>query len=514
MDETTTISPAQTGTIRDDPPFAIWTLIGIFLAIHLVSAALMPLNIDESYAVTVSRVPSLAFFDHPLLAFSPARWSAELFGSEARIVVRLPYVLLGAASTWLVWSVTRRFSPGAALWAALWFSVAPYFCLAANQFVGPDGPLNFFLLLTLWLVFPAVFDDGPGRPMLRWTLGGAALGLAMLSKYHAVLFAGAALVAMLALPKGRRALRTPGPWLAAAIAAAMQAPTILWNSEHHWASFVFQGARAETHGHMSFDILGLGTLQLGQMGFFWPVPWLIAILAIFAAFRPGASQERRAFALIAAMLIGFFDVVALIGNRSLPHWTMPGFLVALPIIGLWCVEAGERIRRLLRPVFWLGFGGSVLILALATWHMRWGLPFTDRPAIAKREFAWDTSDWDDLLRQMRERGAFESGDEFAYGLRYAPAGKIGYALGPDIPVLSSPVDPRHFAFMRNKPLPADAVGYAFEPARLATVAARTGQVRAYLAGRFDSVEPLDPVIQKRGGKDSFAILVFRVTGRR
>lgn len=512
--EMTTTSPANTGVIRDEPPFGIAALIGIFLAIHLVSAWLMPLNIDESYAVAVSRVPSLAFFDHPLLAFSLARWSAEIFGSEAKIVVRLPYVLLGAASAWLLWSITSRFSRKAALWAALWFSIAPFFCLAANQFIGPDGPLDFFLLLTIWLVFPAIFDPDPGKPRLRWALGGTALGLAMLSKYHAALFALAALIALLALPKGRRALRTPGPWIAALVALALQVPTFIWNSEHRWASFRFQSGRADAHGWISFDIVKLAGLQLGQLAFLWPVPWLIAILAIVAAFRRGAPEERRALALIASVLILFFDLVALTGSPSLPHWSMPGFLIALPLVGVWCVEAAPRIRRFLRPAFWLGFGGVILILALATWHMRLGLPFTDHPAIARMEARWDTSDWNGLAPQMRKRGAFLSDDEFAYGLSYQTSGKIAYALGPEVTVIAAPINPRHFAFMPRDILTRDATGYAFEPAALDGVEIRTRQVRTFLERRFETVETLDPVIQKRGGKDSFAILVFRVSGRR
>ncbi|GAB4347817.1 MAG: hypothetical protein Kow0026_01730 [Oricola sp.] len=515
MVETKTLPSTPPGAMRDAPPFGIATLIALFLAVHVVTAWLMPLNVDESYAVAVSRQPSLAFFDHPLLAFSLARWSAEIFSSEAKIFVRLPYVLLGAATTWLLWSITRRLSsPRAALWAAAWFSIAPYFCIAANQFIGPDGPLGFFLLLTIWFAFPALFDDRPARPVLRWALAGTALGLAMLSKYHAAIFALAALIAMLALPRGRRALRTPGPWLAATIALFLQIPTFVWNSRHYWASFRFQAERADPHGHMTFDLLGLAGQQLGQMAFLWPVPWFMAVAAIVAAFRRGASEERRAFALIASVLILFFDLVSLSGSPSPPHWSMPGFLIAMPLVGILCEETAGRWRRFLRPLFWLGFGGTLLILGLATYHMRYGLPFTDRPAVARSEARWDTSDWSDLAPRMKERGAFVSGTEFAYGLSYQTAGKIAYALGPDVPVIAAPINPRHFEYLRPKAIPENATGYAFAPARLDNIDAQARQVGEYLKDRFGTVERLEPVIQRRGGKDSFAILVFRVSGPR
>jgi 4-amino-4-deoxy-L-arabinose transferase-like glycosyltransferase len=514
MAETTTSYTAQAGTIGDEPPFGITFLLVFFLAVHLVTAWLMPLNIDESYAVVVSRQPTLAFFDHPMLAFSLAQWAAQVFGSEANIVVRLPYVLLGTGTTWLVWSLTRRFSTKAAIWAALLFAIAPFFGVASNQFVGPDGPLNFFMLLAIWFVFPAAFDKDTDRPVLHWALGGAAVGVAMLSKYHAVVFTLAALIALLALPSGRQALRTPGPWIAAAIAGVMQLPTVIWNMQHEWASILFHVGRVGTHSGLTFDLAGLIGMQFGQMGFFWPVSWVFALLAIIAGFRQNASEERKAYAIMAAAMILFFDAVALAGSQSPPHWSMPGFVVAMPLIGVWCTETASRVRRYLRPLFWLGFSGILLILSLATWHMRWGLPFTDHPVIAETEARWDTSDWTDLAPQLRERGIFPADGEYAYGLNYSKAGKIGYALGPDVTVYASRADPRHFAYLQLPPIPKDTAGYAFEPAKLTEVERRTAQFERVLNGVFATIEVLPPVMQTRGGTDSFAILVFRVSDPR
>ena len=514
MNDISTPRPAHARFSRDEPPLGIAGLLGLFLAAHLITAWLMPLNIDESYAVIVSRQPTLAFFDHPLLAFSLAQWSAQIFGAESNLIVRLPYVMLGTGTTWLVWSLTRRFSARAALWAALLFAVAPYFCIAANRFVGPDGPLNFFMMLAIWLVFPAVFDREPDRPVLRWVLGGAALGAAMLSKYHALVFVLAALIALLVLPAGRQSFRTPGPWIGAMIAAFMQLPTLVWNAQNGWASFLFHTGRVGTQSGLVFDPAGLLQLVLGQMGFFWPVSWVFALLAITAAFRQKASQERKAYAIMATTLILVFYAVALVGSRSPPHWSMPGLVIAMPLVGIWCTETGPRLRRYLRPLCWLGIYGVLLVLALATWHMRWGLPYMDHPIVAESELRWDTSDWNDLVPELKARGIILGDDDYAYGLTYSRAGKIGYALGPDITVYVSPADPRHLAHMRLPPIPRDVAGYAFEPARLSAAGRRTAQFEKVLDAVFTNVETLPPVIQTRGGTDSFAILVFRVSGPR
>ena len=49
-------------------------------------------------------------------------------------------------------------------------------------------------------------------------------------------------------PRGRRMLAGPWPWLGVALTALVFSPVLLWNAEHGWASFVFQGGRAVARG--------------------------------------------------------------------------------------------------------------------------------------------------------------------------------------------------------------------------------------------------------------------------
>jgi len=65
-------------------------------------------------------------------------------------------------------------------------------------------------------------------------------GLAMLSKYTAVLPAAAVAGAIVTSRDGRAQLKRPGPWLALVIAAVVFSPVVYWNARHGWASFKFQ----------------------------------------------------------------------------------------------------------------------------------------------------------------------------------------------------------------------------------------------------------------------------------
>src|SRR5262249_10652844 len=79
-----------------------------------------------------------------------------------------------------------------------------------------------------WAAAMRVFVDAVDRPRpATWMLLGLILGLGLLNKIS-VLWLGAGLAAAIVLTPARRQLRTPGPYLAAAIAAALFLPHVLW----------------------------------------------------------------------------------------------------------------------------------------------------------------------------------------------------------------------------------------------------------------------------------------------
>ena len=160
-------------------------------ALRLAFGAALGLGVDESYMVASGRVLSLGYYDHP-----PASWwlswgAAHLFGSEAPIVVRLPFIALFALSTWLMYRLGAAIADArAGLWAAVLLNLSPVFGVTTGTWVLPDGPLDCALLGAALCLVHAL-----ERGTLAWWLGaGICAGLALLSKYSAVLtMAGGAL---------------------------------------------------------------------------------------------------------------------------------------------------------------------------------------------------------------------------------------------------------------------------------------------------------------------------------
>src|SRR4051794_40993172 len=175
--------------IMNLPPIVL--LVGATTLIRILFAATTGLGMDESYMVAAGRVLSLGYFDHP-----PASWwlswgAAHLFGSEAPVVVRLPFILLFALSQWLTYRITclvadRR----AGFCAVVALNLSPVFGVTTGTWVLPDGPLDAALLGAALCLLQALADE---RATMRWWAGaGVCAGLALFSKYTAVLTMGGA----------------------------------------------------------------------------------------------------------------------------------------------------------------------------------------------------------------------------------------------------------------------------------------------------------------------------------
>jgi hypothetical protein len=106
-------------------------------------------------------------------------WSMLIFG-EARWVPFLPALLLGGLTVPLAWLVVRRWSCGAAAVAAASLVALNDFHIAISRSALTDGPLVFFLLLSVWLISEAL-----ARVDLRIAVAaGLATGLAWATKYN------------------------------------------------------------------------------------------------------------------------------------------------------------------------------------------------------------------------------------------------------------------------------------------------------------------------------------------
>lgn len=476
----------------------LW-VIGIFSLLRLAEAAFLGLGTDESYTVAVSRDLHLSYFDHPPIHYwmvhilSP--WLAYGRGS------RTPFIALFAVSTWLMFRLTRRlFGDAAGVWAALSLNLAGFFSVAAGDWVLPDGPLILCLLAASTVLADGWFPP-PGtkpRPLATWLWAGFWIGLAALSKYQAAPYCVGVLAFVLSIKERRRELATPGPYLAGLLTLAILSPVIVWNAQHHWASFAFQGGRGEPRG---FHPLGPVEALAGQMAILLPWVFIPLAAAAVSAWRGGRADKRRWFCLMLALpAIVLFSLSPLVGPRTLPHWSMPGWLFLFPLLG-----RGLSLARLDGrgwPRTWAIASLVVLLVvgALGLQEAATGWMGAAFPKLFKKgDPTAETIEWSDLRGVLRRQGVLDHPGVFVTALKWNEAGKIDQALGGAAPVLVFSNDPREFGYRTRSSafLGHDAV-------ILGRSETLQGALPA-LAPYFGTLSPAPPIAIGRGGRDEIEI---------
>jgi len=487
---------------RREARVQVLALICVFTVLRLIEAAVMGLGTDESYTVAVSRDLHLSYFDHPPVHYWLVHFLSPALGYGRGS--RVPFILLFAGSTWLMFRLSRRlFGERAGLWAAAALSLTGFFSVAAGDWVLPDGPLIFFLLAAANALADGWFAD-PGAPphaLRTWLWAGLWIGFAALSKYQAALFCVGLGFYLLSEKDRRRDLLTPGPYMAAILTLVVLTPVLVWNAQHHFASFAFQGARGVPNKlHPTGPLEALG----GQAALLLPWLFVPAVIVAWRAARSGPANPRAWFCLmLAAPAVILFTFEPLIGPKSLPHWSMPGWLFVFPLIGAWAAAASEagkawpRRWAIISAAILIVVGGLILDEAASGWL---GPAFPKQ--FKKGDPTAEAIEWSGLRDGLARQGLLAPG-QFVVAVKWNEAGKIDEALKGAPPVYVFSNDPREFAFRGD---PAALVGHD------ALIVGRPDSVKGHMADvsrYFQSTTVAALVAIGRGGRDEIDLAVVR-----
>jgi Dolichyl-phosphate-mannose-protein mannosyltransferase len=291
------------------------------VALRLVAAAWTPLTFDEAYYWTWSKHLASGYYDHPPLVALVIRLGTMVAG-DSEFGVRLVSILLALPMSYAVYR-TAAILFGSMRMAANATILLNVTLMAAvgTLIVTPDSPL---LVASSFVLFflAKVLETGRGG---WWLAVGAAVGLALLSKYTALFFGPAILIWLLLVPKLRRWLISPWPYLGALVALAIFSPVILWNADHQWVSFIKQIGRARIE---DFRIGFIGELIPTQIAFATPLVFILGAMGLYALLM------RKAGALAARALITttFWTIVAYFVWHSLharveANWFAPVYPV-------------------------------------------------------------------------------------------------------------------------------------------------------------------------------------------
>jgi hypothetical protein len=238
-------------------------------------------------------------------------------------------------------------------------------------------------------------------------------------------------------------------------------------------------------------------------------PWLFVPLAFVwgRALLDGPRVPRAWFvALLAAGPIIFFTA-ANVFARGLPHWPMPGWLFAFPLLGAAIARLEDRRPRLVL------YGASAMAvtllvgLAALTTHAMTGWMTRNVPArIAQRDPTLDLLDWTDLDAVLAERRLIDESTPAVAGTHWIRAGKLNYAIGRTVPVLCLCADPQHFRFLH------DPATFAGRNLIVIDTRAHFDRHGTEFSRWFSRIEPLAPIVLRRAGRPAIELVVYRGHG--
>jgi hypothetical protein len=486
----------------------VWTIcLGTGVRL-LFAAAVLDLGHSEAYYIAASRHFALSYFDHPPLSFWITWAAMKLTGSDAVLVVRAPFIAMFAATTWIMFRLgALLFGETAGAFAALLLNISPLFAISFGAWVQPDGPLILCVLAATYCVARLVDGSGHERPNLLWVQAGVWLGLALLSKYYAVLLPVGMVLFAATSREHRRWFREPGPYLACAIAILLFSPVLIWNWQNDWVSFGFQGERVvENRG---INLRWLLDSILGQAALIGPWIWIPMLLACGEAAPTGRADSRSWFILcLAGVPIVLFTLVALwVPTGGHYHWQATGYLLLFPLLGKVVAQKLENGDRLARH--WLLASTAAMFVITGVMGAEagtgWAHLLLRHSFRAENDPTLKGLEWKELRSAAAARGWLEQPRLFVVTSHRVEIGKVDVELGKFLPVVCLCPDPRDAAFGWD---PRKFSGW---DALIVGTQEHIPNVEREYGKYFRNIQPVDDVAIHRAGRAVLNLRVYYAT---
>jgi len=314
------------------------TAFGGFLALHFAVWTVLPaliyanLPLDLIEALTYGREWQLGYDKLPPLPWWLVEFVHRTVGADIAYYALAQAAVVAAFA--LVFATARPLVGAAgALVAVLIIDGMHYFGYTAVKFNHDVIQLPFWALAGY--AFHAALKQGR---LTHWFLVGVAFGGALWAKYFVVMLAAPYALFVLFDPQARRALATPGPWLAVAVALMIASPHVWWLFHTDFLPLAYVEHRAAS-AHGLFDhVLHPAMFAASQIFFLLPSLFIAAPL-----FWPRSPSRQEiiadAFDRRIVTLVAFGPGAAMIaltvasGRGAVAMWGYPLWL----FVGLWIV---------------------------------------------------------------------------------------------------------------------------------------------------------------------------------
>ena len=337
-------------------PTSVWKVILGFSIFRTFLALILPLTPQEAYYWSWSRDLALSYFDHPPLA-SYSIWFTTLFFGQTIFGIKFAAVLwyLGMNMLWAIMVQEMFGNARQTFWTLLALNASIVFQLYGFV-ITPDTPLLFAWTACIFALWKLIQTDHEKW----WYVAGFAMGLAWLGKYSGIMLVPSVLLFTLISKRQRKWLFTPHPYLGVLMAVVVFSPVLIWNAQHDWISFAFQGSnRASGMGQWRLKFVG----ELFGSQFFILSPYLFVV--VFASLnRYGRKlltglEDKILLLLNSGLITSVFFIAVSFRSLVKMNWLAPAYW-SLIILGIhYLFQDPNRFNRMRVGIF-----SSIIFLAI------------------------------------------------------------------------------------------------------------------------------------------------------
>ena len=500
----------------------VW-LLAISAVVRGVVAAWLEFGNDEVYYWTYALYPDWSHFDHPPMV----GWVIQLFSLnlllDSEFFIRLASVVFMTANTYILFRIGKEVKNAqAGLYAALLYTASVYAFVITGIFIMPDTPLMLFWLLAIWMTVKYFKKESALRhaqgPLL---LFGLFAGLAMLSKYSGVfLWVGMALYILIF---NRKQLKNPYLYLSLLISVLCCLPILYWNLQNGFISLSFHGARV---GGSKLNFGTFGTELAGEFLYTNPVNFVLAIIAVIAAFKGRIEMEKNALrlALCTALPLIMTFLLFSLTRPTLPHWNAPAYclLIILSACMLSAKNKASENQFALPKSIVVALGVIVFTVVFGTAEIKTGFIPLDRHSepemLGRNDFTLDMYGW----RQLETKFATLREQKIAEGVMKEEDGIVADEWFP--------LANLDYYVARPLGMKVMGIGYIEKLHKYLWINEKRGGFKkgenfwfltdsryfktpdGLYPGGFESIEPIDTITIERSGKPAKNFFVYACKG--
>lgn len=214
------------------------SIFAIYLLVLLLSAVANIPYVDSYYYWLWSKHLQLSYFDGPPMIAYTIRLATTVFGNSV-FAINLVGIVVALLTTWVVANITNLIlghNRYGFLIGLMWFTDYAITTHRIINFVTYDGLENLFSLLAIMFTIRYI----QLRKNYDLYFIGLNAGLALLSKYSAIIFIIAIISYFIYSKELRTVFKQIHVYLAMLITTIVSAPILIWNYQNKWISFWFQ----------------------------------------------------------------------------------------------------------------------------------------------------------------------------------------------------------------------------------------------------------------------------------